>query len=183
MPIAFPRSSCRIATASRCRRRSGGMGGQGFRITRSRVSRQDGKNPQADLEALARWATEHRPARLAEIETLRTIRVRVAAALRTNCEIPGILLVGAPADRQGYTAAERNVLSACAAQFAWMLESGRLTRRVVEQEKLRRDLHLAGEVPRRFLPETAPDVSVAELAGKSLPARTVGGDYFEFLDL
>jgi sigma-B regulation protein RsbU (phosphoserine phosphatase) len=63
-----------------------------------------------------------------------------------------------------------------------MIENGRLTRRIVEQEKLRRDLALAAEVQKRLLPEGPPATSLAALAAVSLPARTVGGDYFDFID-
>ena len=94
-----------------------------------------------------------------------------------------MLLLGPPVDRAEYRAAEQSALNACAAQFALMVENGRLTSRVVEQEKLRRDLALAAEVQKRLLPERAPDVSVAGLAGVSLPARSVGGDYYDFIDV
>jgi phosphoserine phosphatase RsbU/P len=73
-------------------------------------------------------------------------------------------------------------LRSCAAQFALMLENARLTERVVEQEKLRRDVALAAEVQRRLLPEKPPETSVGGLAAVSLPARTVGGDYYDFFD-
>ena len=49
--------------------------------------------------------------------------------------------------------ARRRVLGVCADQFALMIENARLTGRVVEQEKLRRDLALAAEVQKRLLPD------------------------------
>jgi sigma-B regulation protein RsbU (phosphoserine phosphatase) len=64
-----------------------------------------------------------------------------------------------------------------------MIENARLTGRVVEQERLRRDLALAVEVQKRLLPEQPPDASVAALAAVSLPARSIGGDYYDFIDL
>ena len=64
-----------------------------------------------------------------------------------------------------------------------MLENARLTARVVEQEKLRRDLALAAEVQRRLLPEAPPACAAAQLSALSVPARSIGGDYYDFLDL
>ena len=64
-----------------------------------------------------------------------------------------------------------------------MIENARLTERVVEQEKVRRDLALAAEVQKRLLPDQPPQVEVAELAALSLPARTIGGDYYDFIDV
>jgi len=53
---------------------------------------------------------------------------------------------------------------------------------VVQQEKLNRDLALAVEVQRRLLPERPPATAGADLAAVSLPARGIGGDYYDFLD-
>jgi sigma-B regulation protein RsbU (phosphoserine phosphatase) len=64
-----------------------------------------------------------------------------------------------------------------------MLENARLTNRVLEQEKLRRDVALAAEVQRRLLAEQSLDTPAASLAALNLPARSVGGDYYDFLNL
>ena len=47
----------------------------------------------------------------------------------------------------------RMLLRQCADQLTLMIENARLTSRVVEQEKLRRDVALAAEVQRRLLPD------------------------------
>jgi sigma-B regulation protein RsbU (phosphoserine phosphatase) len=74
-------------------------------------------------------------------------------------------------------------LSSAAEVFGLMVENARLTDRALEQEKVRRDLALAAEVQRRLLPPEPPSCEAATLAAFSLPARTVGGDYYDFLDL
>jgi serine phosphatase RsbU (regulator of sigma subunit) len=135
-----------------------------------------------DFKAWREWAAEHKPGQLAEIAELERTGARLAVALRTKTEISGVLLLGAPIGREEYGAQEKRVLRSCAAQFALMLENARLTERVVEQEKLRRDVALAAEVQRRLLPEKSPETTVAGLAAVSLPARTVGGDYYDFFD-
>ena len=64
-----------------------------------------------------------------------------------------------------------------------MMENARLTDRMVEQEKLNRDVQLAAEVQKRLFPDKPPATAAVTLAGISLPARSVGGDYYDFLDL
>ena len=64
-----------------------------------------------------------------------------------------------------------------------MIENARLTERTLEQEKLRRDLALAAEVQKRLLPPAPPSSTFGSLAAFTVPARTVGGDYYDFLDL
>lgn len=136
-----------------------------------------------DLGALSTWAAAHKRERAHEFETLQTLRASLAVALRSKNEIVGVIVVGPPEGRHAYSQAEKDLLRASASQFALMLENARLTDRVVEQEKLRRDLALAAEVQRRLLPEHPPERGMASIAAVSLPARTVGGDYYDFIEI
>jgi predicted permease len=138
---------------------------------------------EGDLDAWGRWAAQHRPESVAEIEALRLAQVRLAVPLRTNKEVLGVLLLGPPSRDEGYSAADRVLIRGCADHFALMLENGRLTNRMVEQEKIRRDVALAAEVQRRLLAEQSLDTPAASLAALNLPARSVGGDYYDFLNL
>ena len=135
-----------------------------------------------DIQTWMRWAQEQKPQYVREIEGLCGSAVRLAAALRTNGEIVAILLLGEPTGRDRYTFAERETLRHAVQQLALMLENSRLTDRVVEQEKLRRDLALAAEVQRRLLPEKPPAATVVGVSAVSVPARTIGGDYYDFID-
>jgi sigma-B regulation protein RsbU (phosphoserine phosphatase) len=136
-----------------------------------------------DLQAARRWSHGRRPAAAEEIEWLASLNIRMAVALRGRDAIVGVLLLGPSSEHEGYPGTLRPALEGCAAQLALMIENGRLTARVVEQEKVRRDLALAAEVQRRLLPEAPPELEAAALAAVSLPARSVGGDYFDFLDV
>lgn len=137
----------------------------------------------ADLEAWQRWASGQRPQHLAEIQSLKETEARLAVALRAKNDIPGVLLLGPPVGRGEYSSIQKRLLRSCAEQLALMIENARLTDRIVEQEKLRRDLALAAEVQKRLLPEKSPQTSLGAFAAISVPARTVGGDYYDFLDI
>uniref|UniRef100_Q01YF8 Serine phosphatase n=1 Tax=Solibacter usitatus (strain Ellin6076) TaxID=234267 RepID=Q01YF8_SOLUE len=137
----------------------------------------------ADLDAWQRWAAEYRPDKVPEIETLRRTGVRLAVSLRTSKEVIGILMLGPPLGRDEFYRDEKRLLLGCADQFALLLENARLTGRVLEQEKLRRDVALAAEVQKRLLPSQSLATPSAKLAAVSIPARSVGGDYYDFLDL
>jgi serine phosphatase RsbU (regulator of sigma subunit) len=138
---------------------------------------------ESDLDTWLRWAAEHRPQYVAEIEQLMERRTRLAVALRTRKEILGVLLLGPPLAQAEYSAVQKRVLRNSAQQFALLIENARLTDRVVEQEKLRRDLALAAEVQRRLLPDRPPGTAAVGIAAVSVPARTVGGDYYDFLEM
>ena len=137
----------------------------------------------ADFDSWIRWAHASKPSQLPELHTLQALGVRLIVGLRAKDEMLGLLLIGPALDREGYSAPERTLLRQCGEQLTLMIENARLTSRVVEQEKLRRDLALAAEVQRRLLPERPPDHETAALSAFSAPARSVGGDYYDFLDL
>ena len=74
------------------------------------------------------------------------------------------------------------VLTTLAAQVAIAIENARLYQAVRRQEaQLERDIAMAREVQLRLLPATAPEHIHADLAVRFLPARTIGGDLYDFI--
>jgi phosphoserine phosphatase RsbU/P len=75
------------------------------------------------------------------------------------------------------------VLTTLAAQIAIAIENARLYQAVRRQEQqLERDIAMAREVQLRLLPSAPPRHANAEFAVRFLPARTIGGDLYDFLD-
>jgi phosphoserine phosphatase RsbU/P len=75
-------------------------------------------------------------------------------------------------------------LGALAASFNQMTEYVQdLVKERVQKERLERELEIAKEVQERLFPSEAPKMERMELAGICLPARTVSGDYYDFLPL
>ncbi len=69
-----------------------------------------------------------------------------------------------------------------ASQIAVAIENARLYQKVIAQEqRLEHDLEMAREVQLKLLPAKAPRHEHAELATRFLPARTIGGDLYDFL--
>jgi predicted permease len=135
-----------------------------------------------DFEVWRRWAAEYRPQSLPEIEMLDGAGTRIAAPLRTAHEVAGVLLLGAPDGRDSFTPAEKGMLRSASDQFALLIENARLTDRVLEQEKLRRDVALAADVQRGLLPPHGLETGSASTTGVNVSARTIGGDYFDFFE-
>jgi phosphoserine phosphatase RsbU/P len=75
------------------------------------------------------------------------------------------------------------VLTTLAAQIAIAIENARLYQAVTRQERqLERDINMAREVQLRLLPAGAPEHTHAEMAVRFLPARSIGGDLYDFLE-
>jgi sigma-B regulation protein RsbU (phosphoserine phosphatase) len=75
------------------------------------------------------------------------------------------------------------MLTTLAGQIAISIENARLYQAVRRQEaQLEKDIAMAREVQLRLLPQTAPSHPHAEMAVRFLPARSIGGDLYDFLD-
>jgi putative ABC transport system permease protein len=138
---------------------------------------------RADLAGWRKWSQEQAPEHLPELTTLEQMDTALAAPLQSKSGITGILILSAPLDRNSYSGAERTVVRSAAAEFALLLENSRLSARIVDQERLRRELELATEVQKRLFPESPFRTAGLQLTGICIPARGVGGDYYDFLDL
>jgi sigma-B regulation protein RsbU (phosphoserine phosphatase) len=85
--------------------------------------------------------------------------------------------------RPGFFTDEHNrTMTTLAAQIAIAIENARLYEQIERQERrLERDLSLARELQSRLLPQTNPKLAHLDVAAKFVPARTIGGDLYDFI--
>jgi serine phosphatase RsbU (regulator of sigma subunit)/pSer/pThr/pTyr-binding forkhead associated (FHA) protein len=76
-----------------------------------------------------------------------------------------------------------NLLMGVANQAAIALENAKLYKDIQVRAQRDRDLHLAEEVQRGFLPKDLPEVAGYEFYAHYSPAQEVGGDYYGFVPL
>jgi serine phosphatase RsbU (regulator of sigma subunit) len=73
------------------------------------------------------------------------------------------------------------LLTAFAAQAAVAVERARTARERVEARRLEKELAIARDIQRSFLPASAPRVPGYDFAGTSISHDQVGGDYYDFI--
>src|SRR4051794_7203635 len=84
--------------------------------------------------------------------------------------------------RNYFTEDHKRTMTTLAAQLAIAIENARLYERIAKQEaRLEHELDMAREIQLRLLPQELPRLRGAEVAAKFLPARTISGDMYEFL--
>lgn len=93
----------------------------------------------------------------------------------------GILAVFNKKERGQFSEDDKRLLSIIAAQSGQILENARL----YEQEKsfatMQEQVRLASDIQLGLLPKKLPSLPGYDIAGKSIPAQLVGGDYFDFI--
>jgi sigma-B regulation protein RsbU (phosphoserine phosphatase) len=74
-------------------------------------------------------------------------------------------------------------LTTLAAQIAIAIENARLYQQVLgHEQQLERDLSMARQVQLRLLPSSCPIHTNADFAAQFLPARSIGGDMYDFVE-
>ncbi len=84
---------------------------------------------------------------------------------------------------QGFYFANLNTVSAYAQQIGLIIENSRTLKQVVENERLKDQILIAKQIQNNLLPQKIDSKGYFEIAAISVPAREMGGDYYDFVDL
>ncbi|MGH9467577.1 MAG: SpoIIE family protein phosphatase [Terriglobales bacterium] len=86
-------------------------------------------------------------------------------------------------NRKGYyTERHARTMSTLAAQMAIAMANARLYEKVSRAErKMERDLHMAQEIQEHLLPARKPELEHLRIAARTVPARQLGGDLYDFI--
>ncbi|MDW8267363.1 MAG: SpoIIE family protein phosphatase [Gemmataceae bacterium] len=95
----------------------------------------------------------------------------------------GVIQVDTLNRTEKFTTDDLRLLIGVANQVSTALENVKLHEQVLLRERVERDLELAREVQRSFLPRRAPELSGYEFYSYYRSAQQVGGDYFDFVPL
>jgi serine phosphatase RsbU (regulator of sigma subunit) len=112
-----------------------------------------------------------------------SIQSLVCVPMMVKSELKGVITVYNKKGGGGFTEDELRLLSIIAAQSAQVVENARLNERERQLLKMQEEVRLASKIQSDLLPQSAPKVSGYEIAGRSIPAQVVGGDYFDFIPI
>ena len=109
------------------------------------------------------------------------IRSILCVPLFVRSRLIGVLTLFNKKEESGFTDDDRRLLTIIASQSAQIIENTRLYEEERALLRVREELRLAADIQTRLLPDAAPDLDGYDLAGSSIAAQNVGGDYFDFL--
>ena len=101
--------------------------------------------------------------------------------VRSKDRLIAVLVLGEKLSEAPYTAEDIDFLSSVALQASVAIENAFLYEELAEQERLKRELEIARRIQLASLPQVTPAVPGLDIAGRSLPALEVGGDFFDYL--
>jgi len=78
---------------------------------------------------------------------------------------------------------DRMLLDALTKQVHASLENRHLHEQAIENERNERELSVAASIQRKIIPVKLPSIPGYEIAGRNIPSRSVGGDYYDCIPL
>jgi sigma-B regulation protein RsbU (phosphoserine phosphatase) len=98
-------------------------------------------------------------------------------------QLVGFINIGSKMSGRGYSQEDINLLSTVAGQAAIAIENSRLHKTELEQERIKEELDLARNIQQGLFPKSNPTIAGLDIVGMSVPALSVGGDYYDFIQL
>jgi serine phosphatase RsbU (regulator of sigma subunit) len=95
----------------------------------------------------------------------------------------GFINVGPKKSGKVYSQEDINLLATVAGQAAIAIENSRLHKSEIEQQRMTKELDLARKIQQGLFPRGNPELSGLDVSGISIPASSVGGDYYDFIQL
>lgn len=89
------------------------------------------------------------------------------------------------ADKEGaeeFSEEDEEALVILATQAGVAIENARLYRETLEKARIEHELKIAAEIQRALLPAGRHDGAYYQASGTSLQARSIGGDFFDFIE-
>lgn len=122
-----------------------------------------------------------------ERHALDAVNAEVLLGLPGRDRLMGVMALGPKQSEEPYTSSDLRLLRSVATQTGLALEVGELAhslaREAAQRERIHREIEIAREVQERLFPQRIPQIPGVDLAGYCRPAQSVGGDYYDFIEL
>jgi len=123
----------------------------------------------------------------AALDEMRAAGIVLVVPLVTSGELIGLLNLGPRLSERGYSSDDKQLLGTLAGYAAPAMRVGQLVRQqeneARQRERIEQELKVAQLIQQQFLPKTLPDLPTWNLSAFYRPARTVGGDFYDFLEI
>ena len=121
------------------------------------------------------------------VQAMREAGVALVVPLVSQGELIGTLNLGPRLSEQEYSTDDRRLLTTLAAQAAPAIRVAQLVREqaaeATERERLEQEMRVATLIQQQFLPRELPNLPEWQIAAYYGPARAVGGDFYDFIEM
>lgn len=112
-----------------------------------------------------------------------SVRSILCVPLMVKSELKGVLTAYNKKGEGGFSDGDQRLLAIIAMQSAQVIENARLYEEQQAYIRMQEEVRLASTIQRDLLPMSSPNIPGYDIAGRSIPAQMVGGDYFDFIPM
>jgi serine phosphatase RsbU (regulator of sigma subunit) len=121
------------------------------------------------------------------LKALQEAGIVLLVPLISSGSLVGLLSLGPRRSERGYSTDDLRLLNSLAGYAAPAMRVGQLVRQqqaeARQRERIEQELKIAQIIQQQFLPKNLPDLPSWHVAAFYRPARTVGGDFYDFIPL
>jgi serine phosphatase RsbU (regulator of sigma subunit) len=115
-------------------------------------------------------------------DQMQALSAELLVPMRYKDELVGILPLGRKKSGKMFTPEDLDLLRTLTNQSAIALENARLFRENLEKGRIEEELRIAHSIQLSMLPEHPPELEGLRIAARSISAREVGGDFYDFVE-
>jgi sigma-B regulation protein RsbU (phosphoserine phosphatase) len=116
-------------------------------------------------------------------ENFRQQEFQYVIPIRSKEKLIGALFVGEKLSESTFRQEDLELLSSTAKQASVAIENAFLYEELAEQDRIKHELDMARRIQEGLLPKKNPVMRGLDISGISIPAMSVGGDYFDYIPL
>ena len=116
-------------------------------------------------------------------ETDLPVKTLLSVPMSLKGKMIGLLTLFNKKSDSGFSGDDQRLLSIIAAQSAHVLEHARLLQKEQQLLRLEEEYRMAKEIQMNILPKQIPAITGYDIYALNIPAREVGGDYYDFINL
>lgn len=111
------------------------------------------------------------------------LEVKIAVPLQSKTNIHGILFLGNKSNNQHYSESDIEFIASLVGLASLTIDNIKLFEQVLEKEKLEKELQIASQIQKYFLPSQKIDIPKVDYDGFNIQSKQVGGDFYDVIKL
>jgi phosphoserine phosphatase RsbU/P len=116
-------------------------------------------------------------------DSILKIRSMLSVPMIIKGRMIGILTLFNKESAEGFTEADQRLLTIIAGQSANVIENSRLFEEEKKLMQIQQEIQVASEIQKNLLPQEIPSIEGYDIYAVNIPAREVGGDYYDFIKI
>jgi serine phosphatase RsbU (regulator of sigma subunit) len=112
-----------------------------------------------------------------------TLHASLIVPLVFQNEVTGLISLGEKKSGKFYNREDIDFLHTLARQGAVAIENAKLFAENIQKSRMEEELRIAQNIQLSMLPDKAPTIEGFSIAARSIPAREVGGDFYDFIEI